>query len=267
MQTLLVLTLTGTILSSMAFAGDFEISLESKDIKAQGSPIVQKILVSGEKIAMDSYSEGQLSSMIFRGDKQLVWALNHQNKVYSEITKASMEQLGQTMNSAMAQMKAQMANMPAEQRTMMETMMKSTMGSATSSAEPIVYKQTSEKKTISGYPCTKYEVIQGNAIVQTLWVSEWKNMQNLTEMNKAFESMGEFFKSMTNAFKDNPFYKSIDNPYSHSKEINGFPVMTVDMENGKPVRETTLKKVEKKSFTDASFTPPKNYTLSKQGND
>ena len=59
--------------------------------------------------------------MIFRDDLFLM--INHDDKTYTVIDEATLEQIGSRMSAAMTKMEAQLAQMPPEQRAMMEKMM------------------------------------------------------------------------------------------------------------------------------------------------
>lgn len=250
--------------ASFCLAGGVELTFETKDMRKKDTAWTQKMYVSGQKVAMQiSSGQSRAATMIFRGDKELAWSVNHEQKEYIEMTKESMDELGQTMNSAMAQMKEQMANMPPEQRAMMEKMLQGQLGGAQGAppaeSRAVTYKKTGEKKTVSGYPCVKYDVLRGKEKVREMWVAPWNGLKDLKETSAAFEAMGKFFQKILESFKDNPFYKSMDNPYSGTSELQGFPVVSTEIDNGVPTHEMTLKRIVKTTVSENLFTVPAGY--------
>lgn len=256
----LVLMVSGLIMASWA---GLLVNLETKNLKEEKQVQTMKMYISGKNINMDVMSEEHKGTTIFRGDKELFWTIDHEKKEYTEITKEMMDQMGRSMGDAMKQMEEQMANMPPEQRAMMEQMMKGQMMSQAAS-EPTTLKKTSEKKKISGYSCTKYELLRGTEKVYEMWMTDWKNIKNGKELMAAFQAMSQFFMSLIEASKDSPFIQEIDNPYSYANELNGFPVLTRSIEDGVVTYEAMLKGVEKKSIPKGKFNPPKGYKLNKQ---
>lgn len=251
-------------MTSLCLASSLEAEFEIKNLEKNAAPFTQKFFISGEKIAMQTRSGENNGTAIFRGDKGLLWIIDNQNKQYTEMTKESMAQMGKTLNSVMDQMKAQMANMPPEQRAMMENLMKgqmSQMQGTTEKTDPLSFKKTGVRKTINGYPCEKYDVFRGTEKLREMWVTEWKNMNDFKEAMTAFDSMGKFFATMMESLKGSPFLNTMDIPYSHTTELNGFPVMSTELKNGVPVMEATLKQVTKKPIPESDFNPPAGYKI------
>jgi len=247
---------------SCALAEGLVINLTAKSMREKETIQNCIIYISGKNMNMQLYTGENKGYMIFRGDKELFWAVNPQDKECTEITKETIEKMGQSVSGAMKQMEAQMANMPPEQRAMMEQMMKGQMGPlSNNTAEQIVLKKSDQKKQINGYTCTKTEAYKGEVKVRDLWVTDWNNFKYGKEASDAFQAMTDFFKSMMEAFKDVKFMQSIDNPYSQTGALNGFPVMTVEYEEGKPVLEVTFASIEKKTLQADLFNPPKGYAV------
>lgn len=241
------------------------VNLETKNLGDKKSVQTMKMYISGKNINMDILSREYTGTTIFRGDKELFWSIDHDKKEYTEINKEMMEQMGRSMGDAFKQMEEQMANMPPEQRAMLEQVMKGQMQMMDQGAsEPVTLKKTNEKKKISGYHCTKYEVLRGTEKVREIWMTDWKNIKDGNEALEAFEAMGTFFKSLIESYKDSPLIQMLDNPYSHANKMNGFPVLTVEIDEGEATYETLFKNIEKKSISKDRFNPPKGYRLNEQ---
>ncbi len=200
-------------------------------------------------VRSEDVKEGAI--VIFRLDKELLWTLNPEKKTYSEMTFAEMEKLmskaGGKMDAAMAKMEEQMKDMTPEQREMMQKMMGGKMPGAGSS-KPTQVKNTGERKTISGYACTKFVVTDDEKDFMTLWVTRDVRgfeplMADWKEFSKRMGAMNRFAKGAVDAYKN----------------IEGFPIeTTVSMMN--TTVTTTVTKIERRSTPANEFQVPSGYT-------
>lgn len=128
--------------------------------------------------------------LIFRADKKVIYTVNAKEKQYSETTFDEFDRLMDKMASrtkaAADQMKDKLKNLPEAQRKMMEQM----IGGAGKEV-PATTKNTSERKTIVGYNCTKYIIMQGDKELVTVWATQ--DIKEFAGMRKDFE---EFSKRM-----------------------------------------------------------------------
>ncbi len=205
-------------------------------------------------------AEAEQGRMIFRGDKNLMWVVNDERKSYQQIDQALIDQMSSQMTEAQAQMKAQMEKMPPEQRAQVEEMMKK-MGRGVPSGDApqkMEYRKTGETKTIDGQPCTKYEAYWGKDLVSYVWVAPYSSMK-LTESDAAvFKKMSDFMAGLTSAFG-----KPQKQDYIPMHELNGVPLLTQRVENGKVTSETLVESVSHGAVPSAAFDLPAGYKLQK----
>lgn len=187
-------------------------------------------------------------TFIVRLDKELLITIDPKEKTYSEITFAEMESMmkkasGQ-MDAKMAEMQKKLADMPEEQRKMVEQMMAGKMPGRPKDAKVEVEK-TGDKKTISGYACTKYAVTQDGKEAMTLWVT--KDVKGFASMRKDLEEFSKRMMAM------NPMGgKGLGEGY---KKIDGFPIRT-EMSGA---FTSTVTKIEEKSTPASAFEVPAGY--------
>lgn len=129
MKRLTVTLLALTLLAASAEA-DVTIKMSRTDLtEEKPTPQSGTTLLTGNKMASiwapleGRKDAGDDSHLIYRGDKQTIWVIKDSDKSYMEMTKASIDAMGQKLDGAMAQMKAELEKMPPEQRKMMEEMM------------------------------------------------------------------------------------------------------------------------------------------------
>jgi hypothetical protein len=192
---------------------------------------------------------GDESIIIIRLDREVVWSIDPAKREYSEMTFAEMEQMmakaGGKMDAAMAKMREEMRNMPEEQRKMVEKMMGGKMpGMSAESDAPMKVKNTGEKKTISGFSCTKYVVQQGDQTLTTLWVT--KDVKGLNELGDDWKAFSKRMAALAQRFG-----KEMEEA---TKQIDGFPIQT---EMAGVI--TTVTKVERRTTPASEFEVPSGY--------
>ncbi len=260
-----VICINVLLLSISIFSNDLVLSFTSKDLAdKKAAPTTGEMFISGKKIAMKMLQSEQKAYTIFRGDKELILAVDDIKKECTEIDKATMDKMGQTMQKAMKQMEAQLAQMPPEQRAMMEGMMNQQMlalGQASKASYSVV--KVGKTAKIGPYNCELYEVMLNNKKVRALWVTKWNNLKHSKKLLEAFVMMSDFLKDLFATFQNSPMYNSFDNPYTHSKEIDGFPVKVIEYEEGLARLETTFNKVQQKKLAPTLFEAPKGYAVNK----
>lgn len=189
-------------------------------------------------------------AFIVRLDKEVFITIDPKEKEYSEITFAEMEgvmkKAGSKMDSKMAEMQKQLATMPEEQRKMVEKMMGEKMpGMGARKDARVDVKSAGDKKTISGFPCTKFVITQDGKEMMTLWVT--KDVSGFDALRKDWEEFSKRMMAM------NPMAgKGLGEAF---KKIDGFPIQT-DMGQA---MTSTVTKIEKKTAPASEFEVPAGY--------
>lgn len=188
-------------------------------------------------------------TFIVRLDKEMFITIDPKEKTYSEMTFAEMEGMMKKasgkMDAKMAEMQKQLAGMPEEQRKMVEQMMGNKMGMGAAKDAKVNVKNTGDKKTISGFSCTKVVVTQDDKDVMTLWVT--KDVSGFEAMRKDWEEFSKRMMAM------NPMGgKGLGEAF---KKVDGFPIQT-EMGQG---MTSTVTKIEKKTASASEFEVPAGY--------
>lgn len=192
---------------------------------------------------------GDASILIIRLDREVFWDLDPAEKTYSEMTFAEMEEMmnkmAGKMDAAMKKMREEMRNMPEEQRKMMMEMMGGQMpGMSPESTAPVKVHKTGEKKTISGYACTKYVVRQGEQTLSTMWVT--KDIGTFAALAEDWRKLSQRMARLAERFG-----KGLADAY---KDLDGFPMQT-EMSG----IVTTVTKLETRSIASNEFEVPSGY--------
>ena len=220
------------------------------------------ILVDGKSIKMEYLEDGKKldSTMIFKGDSDVMIFVDHQEKKYFSMNKNDIQKFSDHMSQAMAQLDEALKDMPPEQREQMKNMMKDKMPGMGNSdyVEPVIKKSGSD--TVKGYSCTNYDIYRGKKLYRKSCVTKWGNIEGGDQIAAAMISMTDFMEEMTKSFSNNSQVKFEKNVFHQLKEMKGFPVKTVDYGDSENIISESI--FESSRIVDApksEFEPPSGY--------
>ena len=245
------------LLSPLAFAG---VVMDLVTMNASGLETDRtRIYAQGEMIRMDEVSGDEAAgSMIFLGNEFLY--VDHQDKSYIVMDEAMLDEVSTQISDAMKQMEAQLASMPPEQRAMMEQMMKGQMQGMTAQQAPspsaprVEAKGSGEWKS---YNCRQYAVYEGAEKVQDICAAQLDDVDGADDVIETFRNMAAYMTKMTESMPMGSDDRI--NPGELMDEIDGFPVHTIDYENGAVVGETSLDSVTEQDLDEGMFAAPEGY--------
>ena len=218
-----------------------------------------KIYAQSNLIRMDIDESGESEgSMIFLGDKLMY--LNHADKSYIVMDESMIDDMSAQINQAMAEMEKQLAGMPPEQRAMVEKMMKGQMEGLMpekSSSRPALRVDSLGSGEWQSYDCEKYAIFDGGEKTQEVCAADLEGVGGADEMMQAFRSMAEYIVKMAESM---PMMADEGlNPGELMDQIGGFPVHTIEFENGKAVGQTSLESVTEQDLDPGLFGAPDGY--------
>ena len=177
MSKILTLSVLALLLTYNAYA-DVVFEMQQKELNPESVGQI-KGKVKDNNLRMDFYENGTEleGSMVFRGDKNEIIMINHDNKTYIIMDEAAMNSIAKQLEQAMSQMEAAMKDMPPDQREKMKEMMKQKMpGSGGPYVEPVL-KKAGEGK-VNGVSCARYDVYKGDEKVRPPCVANWNRIES-----------------------------------------------------------------------------------------
>ncbi|HEX9731321.1 MAG TPA: hypothetical protein VGG06_04950 [Thermoanaerobaculia bacterium] len=241
--------------------------VETKDHGAS-PPRVETHQMSAEgrllKMEVDSGGRGSKGEVIFRGDRREMVIVDHDEKSFFVMDEEGVREMAAQIGAAMSQIEEALKNVPEGQRAMVEEMMKKRMPQA--AAGPVTkVRKTGERADQAGYPCVKYEVLRDDNVVTELWVTDWDNVKGGGEVAGVFKDMAGFFDDMMKAFASasGPMGGFVSDLGSavvhHMSQIDGFPVVSRQLDGGRVENESTLRSAESRAIGPGDFEPPAGY--------
>ncbi|HSC34310.1 MAG TPA: hypothetical protein VLG45_03465, partial [Thermodesulfobacteriota bacterium] len=118
---------------------------------------------------------------------------------------------------------------------------------------------------VNGVSCAKYDVFRGDEKVRQHCVANWNSIQGGQEMMAVMLRMADFMDQMAKSFSkggsligDQVQFER--NVFNQLRQLDGFPIETIEYEDGKVDAESTFKSSEKTSIDLADMEPPAGYT-------
>lgn len=261
------------ILSSFAIAlfftaaayADVVFEIEQKELNPESTGQI-KGKVKGNDLRMDMFEDGGKldGSMIYKGATKEMIMINHDDKSFVVLDEASMSAIAAQIAQMMSQMEEQMKSLPPDQREQMKQM----MGMGGDYVEPVLKK--TGKGEVNGISCEKYDVLKGADKIRQYCVTPWSSIEGGQEMMNLMMQMADSMEKMMKSFSapGNPLGSQLEfegNVFSQLKQLNGFPVETIDYEEGEMDSVSTFTSSKKVSVDSSEFAPPSDYTKQSMG--
>ena len=203
------------------------------------------------------------TSAIFHCDRSSIINIDHERHTWSEVDMATLNQMATQLGQAMKEMQEQIQQMPPEQREMLQQMMADSGARLPDSSPPPKPQiiRTDRHKTISGYPCTLYELRENGRLTGEVWVAPWKATGIRRSDMAAFDAMKTFYRQLRESVeKAGVFIPSWDTAEVFD-QAGGLPVLVREFDpNGKLLRETLTRSIIIRDLPPETFQPPPQYT-------
>jgi len=245
------------LLSPLAYAG---VVMDMVTMNASGQVTERsRIYAQSGKMRLEQVDGNETAAtMIFLGNEFLY--IDDREKSYIVMDEAMLDEVSTKMNEAMKKMEEQLASMPPEQRAMVEQMMKGQMQGMTAQQAPtspafrVEAKGSGEWKS---YKCRQYAVLKGAEKVQDVCAAELDEVDGADEIIESFRNMAAYITKMTESMPTRS--DEHINRGELMDEIDGFPVHTIDYENGVVTRETSLDSITEQNLDEGMFAAPEGY--------
>lgn len=197
--------------------------------------------------------------MIMRIDTRETYIVDAEEQKY-EVT--SWDEMKEEMVGARAEMKKvleemekEMADAPPEMREMLQRQMEQMQGMFGEAEEKQVrVERTGKTQKILGYKAEQYLLFEDDEQTEELWIGRSRKLRDLVEEWK--DVTEPMFREMTEtmpAMARHGYLKVM-------KEIEGFPLLTVIVEEGAPGLTSQVVDIEKRRLKEKDFLPPAGYT-------
>ena len=250
MKRSLLVPLLGLLLSPRAFAA---VTI----VVQRGAGSTSTMYVDGERMRMENPGEDRerVTAVIVDGTAKRVLMLDDNKKTYMEITEEDRKRIRAQADAMRAQMAERMKDMPPEQRKRFEDMM-GPAGGGPVKLPDWTYEPMGQKKTINGYACEMYRVMEEGKVHEQDCISPWS--AGLLKKSD-FAGMAKFSEEMLGDVGGNRARGA--GMLTRIEKAPGIPISRVPMDaEGQPRPEEQIKSIKRGAVPASLFALPGGYT-------
>jgi hypothetical protein len=215
--------------------------------------------LDGDRMRVDTpdRNEHATSVILDAGGKRFIM-LDEKDKTYTELTDQDMKRMRERVEAARAQMQERMKNMPPDQRKRMEEVMAGMGAPGVAPAKPpqLKFERLGEKKTVNGFACEMYRVLEDGKPHEEDCISPWSagllQKSDMAGLRKFSEEMAKNFAGMGGGNRAG---------FDRLDKYPGLPISRVPLEaGGTRGEEEQIKSVKRGSIEAAKFAVPAGFT-------
>ena len=238
------------IFSTNLFAGNI---IKVKSVTTySGEEIVsfETIYVQDGMIRVESDNVDEQSITIINPNKGIIINIDLTDSSYIKITEKDFKKFTKMIE---LQKEKMLKQLPEEQREAMSKMIEQQMEQMKN--QPKTEYTKIKEGSFNGYDCDVYEGIEMDEKIEETWITPWKNMSLKKEYVNTFKNIQKFFQKVASNLGE--YSEMMENEFDFEMLDKGFPVKTIEFEDGIPITIETLDKVEQKELSSELFKVPK----------
>ncbi len=236
-----------TLFYALPALADLQMTVQFTD-HLSGENETTVLYLGKDKIRAEQQHDALNLVHITRADKELIWMLNPEQKRYVEISMTQMQRMEQEaqtyQDASRAMLEDYMEGLSEEEKAQYRQY----LGMDEEEITPTEYRKGAEQ-TIGAWRCTVYEGLHNGQRIEQLCTVP---LQSLSITKDDFET---FYALYAHSGED----KSYGWDWAKMERI-GFPVNTVQFENGQAAATTTFLAIEKKNLPASLFEIPSGYS-------
>jgi len=256
-MTLRTLLLAAALAAPAAYAKGTALTLSYATTTARGGKRDVTMYLDGKKAAFDIHGEGanaRNATLIRDGEGKRFITLNHAKQAYAVISDEQAKQFREGLEARKEALRAQLAQMPPAQRERMEEMLDRS-GTHQGLAPKYTFKKKGTSRKIAGFTCDDYTVTEGKRVDGEGCFIPWKkagiSVKDLEgQLKQVSEGLGGGGRAGLSGMEAD-IGTSFPGLPAYRKRVD---------EQGNPLSETTLTKLDKGKVPAKVFEIPKGYT-------
>jgi hypothetical protein len=244
--------------SAQASGAGTLITTETRKLGVE-APRVQRteVRVDGDRLRVEP--EGSATTVIYRGDRRLVWLLNHEEKTFLQVDRGTTTAIAQNLKAANEALRERTRNLPPEQRQAIERMLDGTLGAPPAPEPAITTRDTGRRDRVRNIECAELEVLRGVERVAEVCIAEFEAAGITRATFDVVRELALFLRESVAAMAPRVFEQDGMDALDSFQQVDGVPLRVRAFEEGKPATETMVTAIEPRSFVGADFELPEGY--------
>jgi len=227
------------------------------------TPQVSNIFFEGKSLRIQPPRKGKQrrgSIVIFRADKDVLWAVDPSRRSYVELSTADMRSLAVRMEEVNAQMDAALKGMSPEQQAQARKMMDEVRPNIdTSERERATVVKLGDKRKVDGMPARRVDVKRGAELIGEIWLTDWENVGVSSEQFEVFRKFAAFQQTLMDTVGVSVGGRYGAEGYDAFDQLDGFPLRVKRLKGGAVVSETRFKDIVEFASPDGFFDVPRGF--------
>ena len=237
------------ILTANLFAGSIIKIKSVQTMYNDTTTTMDVIYIQDGKIRSETIEDGSKSVTIIDPIKEIMINIEPSENSYTIITE---EDFSKFIQQIKMQKEKMFAQLPEEQREMMSKMFDQQM--AEMKNQPKTEYKKVGNESFNNYNCEVYHGFIQEEKTEEMWIAPWKNMKLKDEYVGVFKSMEKFFVKMAENMGE--YGNMIEDEFDSEMFDKGFPVKTIEYEDGVPIIVETLEEVTEADLSPSLFEVP-----------
>lgn len=252
-----ILCVAFAVLLAQGAAAGTRIETETRRLGVENPRVDRSVVrVEGNRMCLDPDS-GQ-RSVIYRGDRDLAWLLNHREHSYLQVDRATTAAIARGRERANEVLREGIAGLSPQRRAAMERLLDSALGPV--SAPPAVtVRATGRRDSIQRIACEEFELFRGKERFAQVCVADYGAAGLSPGTRKAVRELAVFLREAVTALAPKEFRQLGLDALDSFEQIEGFPLRVRAAVNGGPMSETLVTKIAEESIDPRTFDLPAGY--------
>lgn len=247
------------LLLAQPVAAGTRIESETRWRDGESPRLVRAVLrVAGDRMRLDP--EDGRASAIYRPDRELAWWLDHRERSYREVDRATVAALASGRQRANEWLRDGAAVLSPERRAALERLFDSALGPV-SAPSPVRWRRTGRREVVRGTACEERELLQGDERFAVVCVADYAAIGLDAGAREAFRSLAAFLRESLAALAPNAVRQQALDAVDGFDRLEGFPLRVRAMPRGAPASETVVTKIARERVDPTVFELPPGYRL------
>jgi hypothetical protein len=220
-----------------------------------------QIWLDGSRIRMefaDTRVPERVATVIFRGDRDLYWALDAETRSYVQIDREEVVELGRRVARAREEMSARLAELPPDQRATVEQMLADMQPAEPARGEEkIVATQVRGKR--DGLPTRLHRMMIDSEMVGEIWTVDWDHVDAGRLDFRAFKKLAEFQRQLLSSLGESAGSAFGGEPFEVFDQLDGYPLRVRRLSDGVMEAETRFALPRRVPAQPGRYEPPEGY--------
>lgn len=206
----------------------------------------------------DPSRPGASATVIFRGDRDLYWALDAEARAYVQIDRAEVSALGERVARARREMTERLDELPPEQRAAVEQMLQD-MQPAEPADEVERVVPTEVRGEIDGLPARLHRMMLGDVLAGEIWTTSWKHVGASRRDFRAFKQLASFQRELLASLGRSAGAAFGGEPFELFDRLDGYPLRVRRVQRGVLEAETRFALPRRVESDPARYALPDGY--------